>query len=307
MKILTLHSSHLRSEAHYQFYLLLQKLYGNHPNVEAIVASLMAKFDELISLEGTLVDAVKGSKYTEKIEEADSRIDRDIVGINSVIDSGLHHYDPQVVEAAKALAVRMKSFRGEIEKKAYEEESAAVKILVKDFQTTYSEQVSIVGLDNWITELSGAQSSFEELFIKRNKELAGRPQQKLTKVRSEVDTVYRNMVSLITAYTLLNGEDSTIEFIEELNREITYFNEHSHHRQRHDIKNAFVDSIPDQKFKDEPVIYLPKVSYDDNQLVFTKDYDLLYKNNERPGTASIIIKGKGHFKGETIVRFNIIA
>jgi hypothetical protein len=307
MKILTISSSHLRSEAHYQFYLLLQKLYGNHPNVAAIVDYWMAKFDEYLLLEGTLVDAVKGSKYTEKIAEADSRIDRDIVGINSIIESGLHHYDPIIVEAAKVLAIRMKSFRGEIEKKAYEEESAAVKILVKDFKGVYAEQVNIVGLENWVIELDEAQVVFENLFIQRNKELAGRPKEKLITVRREIDSIYRNMVSLITAYTLLNGEESTAEFIEELNREITYFNEHSHHRQKQDIKNAFVENIPDQKYNGEPIIYLPTVTYNEKKLVFAKDYDLLYKHNDRLGTASVIINGKGRFNGQTIVRFNIIA
>jgi hypothetical protein len=51
---------------------------------------------------------------------------------------------------------------------------------------------------------------------------------------------------------------------------------------------------------------LPKVTYEGKELVFTKDYELSYHDNGRPGTAAVIIHGKGAFKGTKTVSFNII-
>jgi hypothetical protein len=108
----------LRNEAHYQFLLLVQKLFSTYPAVAALVTDLLTPFFDLLALEGKLVDALRRSGYTEELAEADQRVDRDIVGINATVESALHHFDPAMVAAAKHVSIRLKSFRGEIDKKA---------------------------------------------------------------------------------------------------------------------------------------------------------------------------------------------
>jgi hypothetical protein len=307
MKILKIHFEYLRNEAHWQFLLLLQRLFESHPAVAAIVAALLDRLYELIDIEGQLVDAVRSSAYTGQLAEADRRVDRDLVGINAAVDSALHHFDPVMVEAARRMEVRLKSFRGEIEKKAYEEESAAVKILLADLNGAYAPQVDTLGLEQWVTELAAAQADFERLFILRNEEMAARPQQKLSDVRREVDTLYRRAVEQIDAYAALNGDAVTARFVSELNTEVTYFNEHARRHAKTNIDRATVASIPDQTWAGKTVVVLPDVAYEGKELVVTKDYEVSYKNSNRPGTASLTIHGKGRFKGTKTVSFNIIA
>ncbi|MDR1382496.1 MAG: DUF6261 family protein, partial [Planctomycetaceae bacterium] len=236
----------------------------------------------------------------------DARLDRDIVGLNSAVDAALHHFDPATVQAAKTLEVRLKGFRGELEKKAYEEESGAVKILVKDLQTTYATQVAHLNLDSWVTEIESAQNEFERLFLLRNDELADRPGEKLVDVKKEINVVYRNMVSQIDAYTVLNGDPSTEPFVRRLNEEITYFNDHTHHHAKKDIAKSAVETIPDQIYEGKPVVLIPVVFDEGKELVFSHDFELSYKNNNAVGTADVIIHGKGAFKGKKIISFNIV-
>lgn len=47
------------------------------------------------------------------------------------------------------------------------------------------------------------------------------------------------------------------------------------------------------------------VKYDGVTLKAGADYSLVYQNNTKPGTASIILKGKGNFNGSKIVKFQI--
>jgi hypothetical protein len=305
MKILKIAFSYLRNEAHYQFLLLVTKLFGVYPNVANIVTNLLLKFYELTALEGQLVDAVRASGYTQELAEADQRVDRDIVGITAVVNSGLHHFDANFVKAAKALEILLKSFRGSIEKKSYEEESAAVKILVTDLQTTYAPQVTILSLETWVTELSEAQVDFERLFILRNTESADRPQQRLKDVKLEVEGIYRQMIETIDAYSLINGSEECAKFVGELNREITYFNEHSHRHAAKDIKNVGVSSIPNQAATGKEITPIPIVYFEDTELVFARDFNPTYKNNINPGTATIILHGKGMYKGQRELTFNI--
>jgi hypothetical protein len=146
MKILTIRFNYLRNEAHYQFLLLLKKLVEAFPSVASIVSALLQQFYPLLTLEGTLVDAVHSSEYTKQMVAADERLDRALTGLIMAIRTALYHPNADYVKAAERLEKRLKAFRDNIEKKAYEEESAAVKILIADLQGSYASQVSTLGL-----------------------------------------------------------------------------------------------------------------------------------------------------------------
>ncbi|MDR1561693.1 MAG: DUF6261 family protein [Dysgonamonadaceae bacterium] len=306
MKISKLRLEHQRNEAHYQFMLLLKKLFTKNPDVAAIVDAVLDAFYDLITLEGQLVDAAKYSDYTEMLAEADKRVDRDIAGITAIVEAGLLHFDPRYVEAAKKISNRLKSFKGEIEKKPYEEESAAVKILLADMKNHYMEQIAILNLGIWLDDLMASQANFENLFIQRNTEWANRPKEKLREVRKEVDAKYHNIVERIDAYGIMNGYATTGAFVDELNREVKYFNDHVPHHTKKDIDLATVASIPDQIYADEPAVPMPDATYEGEKLIFARDYELSYHDNASPGTALVTLHGKGEFKGKKQVSFNII-
>jgi hypothetical protein len=306
MKIVKIYLEHLRSEAHYQFMILVRKLFGTWSIIMNIIADLLSEFDRLILLEGQLVDTVKASKYTEQLVELDSMLDKYLIGFNSAVKAAMHHFNPAIVEAAKAVEVRMRPFRGSIEKRSYEEEAAAVKILVADLNgPQYQSLIATLGLGEWVTAIAQTQDEFEQLFILRNSELANRPHEQLLEVRKQLNIVYRAIIARIEAHILLDGEYQYREFVAELNREVVYFNEHSHHYVKKDIGKADVASINDQPYTGEPVIVLPEVTFEGEKLVFSTDFEVSYKNNIKPGTVTLIIHGKRHFKSTKTVTFNI--
>jgi hypothetical protein len=306
MKIIAILFSYLRNEAHYQFLLLVQKLFVSYPAVAAIVADLLDEFNSLLTLEGQLVDSVRSSEYTVELKAADKRLDRCIIGIINAINAGLHHFDPAIVNAARRLEILLKAFRSNIEKKSYEEESAAVKILIADLLGEYAPQVALLNLGPWVAELSAALDDFERIFLLRADQRATKPKKRLTDMRKQIDLIYRKIMERIDAYTIMNGEASTADFVNHLNEEVTYFNEHNHRHAKKNIAKANINSIPDQTYYGEPVIVLPEVFYDGDKLVFTKDYELAFHDNNAVGTASLTVRGKGAFKGNKSVSFNII-
>jgi hypothetical protein len=308
MKIFTIHFSYLRNEAHYQFYLLVKKLFESYADVADIVTALLSQLYTPLSLEGKLVDAVRASEYTKQLEGADHRLDRAVAGLSLAIETALHHPDPNIVKAAERLTLRMKAFRGGIERKAYEEESAAIKILIADLQSTCAPQVSTLGLGVWVTEIAAAQAAFEQIFLLRSAEHIEKPQGNLKDVRKEMDSLFHQITERIEAFTVMSGTSVTGEFIRKLNDEITYFNEHNyHHHHPKDINLATAATIPDQFRDGQPVTPMPVVT-DENgrKLVFARDYDLTYHNNDRPGNAFVTLHGKGAWKGKKTVSFTII-
>jgi hypothetical protein len=307
MKIITIHFSYLRNEAHYQFFLLLKKLFESHSSVANIVAAQLSQLYALILVEGQLVDTVRTSEYTRQLVDIDRRLDRAIGGLILAIEAALHHPDPNFVKAAERLQLLLKAFRDRIGQKAYEEESGAVKILISDLQSTYAPQVSTLSLGVWVTEIAAAQAAFEQIFLLRSAEYVARPQGNLKEVRREIEGVYRQTTERIDAYTVLNGTNTTGDFISKLNDEIAYFNEHNrHHHAPRDISLATVASIPDQPWDGQPVTPLPAAT-DENgaPLVFARDYDLTYRHNDAPGNATLTLHGKSAWKGRKTVSFTI--
>ncbi|GHT82580.1 hypothetical protein FACS189467_7920 [Bacteroidia bacterium] len=307
--IKTIRFSNLRNEAHFQFLTLYKNLLNQFAEAKSVVGNLYDGFVELLNKEASLVDAIKASDYTRRLADADHRVDRDIVALNSIIETGLHHFNPAVVEAAHSLQVVFKTF-GRVGSKSYEEEAAAVKLLLTDLQTQYASQSTTLGILDWITELATAQSAFEQLFNQRNIEYAERPQERLKDIRNLIDTAYRTMTERIDAAAIINGETPYADFINQLNAEITYFNEHNHQHAKKDLSTARVDEIPPQSFGGKAVTPIPAVYYADAgkaevELTFAKDFSVTYKSNDRPGTATLTLHGKGEYKGQKVVTFNI--
>lgn len=309
MKIIRFNIQRLRNETHYQFFRVLEGLVQRFPAVADLVGSLWPKLLALIVLEGQSVDSVKTSLYTEQIAAADSRRDRAIVGISAAVESALHHYDPAMVVAARALEIRLKAFHGSIEQKSYEQESAAVTILVSDLQTAYASQIAVLGLGGWVTELAAAQTAFDSLFALRNEEREHKPQEKLRELRRQVDAAYENLTDFVNAYTLIDGDRDCGEFIGLLNQEIEYLKTHDLSQAKIDIAGAEPAPIDPQQYTGLPCTPVPVVLYVTKngtvRLELGKDFNVTYKNNVEVGNAECTIHGKGAYFGHKTVTFII--
>ncbi|MDR0769552.1 MAG: DUF6261 family protein [Dysgonamonadaceae bacterium] len=308
MRIIKIDFSRLRAEAHYQLFRVVKNLLATYPNVAVTIGQLAPKLLQLIDLEGQLVDIVTTSGYTQQIAHADHLRDADIAGLSAAVKAFLVHYDPDKAEAARVLEIRLKAFHSSITKKTYEEESAAIDVLLHDLQSVYAAQVAMLDLSGWVSRLIISNDRFETLFASRNDEKAHKPQEKLREVRKEIDAVYADASTIINA-TSISGNSSCDEFIANLNVELEYMKTHEHHHPRKDLSHAEPAPIPQQAYTGQPVTPLPDVLFvspnETVKLEIGKDYNVSYKNNINVGNAECTIHGKGHYKGKKTVTFII--
>jgi hypothetical protein len=310
-KIKFIHFSHLRNEAHYEFLWIFNHLLDEFPAVKTLIAALYASFAALLDLEKKLLDAARASMLTQQLAEADHRVDRAVSGIKATINAARHSLDPAVAEAARVLYIRLREF-GDIRGKAYEEETAAVQVLLHDFATTLVPQVSLVGLHAWVQELTEAENAFTQLYLQRGSETATRPTERMVDVRRDIEAKYNDMTTLIDAAAILAPADYD-EFIAKLNVQVQYFNEHNHHHARKDLGAAdhcVIEPIDTQKFTDRPITVVPDVHFREDgketkRLYLGKDFSVTYKNNVKIGMAELTIHGKGEYSGQKTVTFNI--
>jgi hypothetical protein len=285
------------------------------PLINTLVQQYVPQFDELVAKEGKLVDAQKKNPYTALIVDADKLNDRLALGIKGTIAVAMKHYDSKIVAAAVRLNDRLKAF-GKIESKSYEEEAAAISILIADLQSSvFSTDVTIVGLTGWVTQLATSVENFKNLLQLRNESIApDLGKENLKTVRRQIEVVYHKMTNRINAAAELDETGQYATFIQQLNAGIHYFNEHTHINAKKDLGESdytVIDQIGVQTYTGMEITPLPVVSYHEKekapvQLVFTKDFSLTFKNNRNPGMATLTVHGKGAYKGKKSTTFNII-
>jgi hypothetical protein len=306
IEIRAIRFSFLNRETHYEYLIVFDNLLKKYPVVMALIEHLLDEYHRLLELEANIVDSSKKSLLTERIKAEDNRIDRIVVSINAAITSALHHFNPEIVNAAKILRERMKNF-GTIIAKAYEGESAIIQLLLRDLQGYLAPQVNTVGITDRVAELADAEALFTQLFAERNAQIASRLQMTLKEIHTLIEPLYRNIIATINAYITINTDTVCVEFINELNEQIKYFIDHSKHpKARIDVKGAIVNSIPDQVYTGKSITFIPVVEYEDVALVFGNDFTVSFKNNINIGNATLIIHGIGKYKDIKTITFNII-
>ena len=74
-----------------------------------------------------------------------------------------------------------------------------------------------------------------------------------------------------------------------------------------DIAKAVIAPIPDVEFADEAAEPVPAVSDGEPSIITPADYSVEYLNNASPGTASVVLRGKGNYTGTSSATFTILA
>jgi hypothetical protein len=306
--------NYYRNEAHYEFFVVFKGKVIVFPAVMALIQTLFPEFDEFLNKEGKLVDAQKKSPFTVLIVAADDLNDRLILGIKETVSGAMRHYDPNVAAAAVRLNDRLKDF-GNIGKKSYEEEAAAISILVADFQNPpLDSDIAIVGIGGWIAQLVTSLDNFKNLLTQRNDSIAPNlPKENLKTIRNRIEKIYHKMTAKINAAAELDETGIYEPFIQKINAEIRYFNEHTHRSSKKDLAESdrtIIESVGNQQYSGKAITPIPVVIYreegkPDVTLTFAVDFSLSYKNNVNPGMAEIIVRGKGAYKGKISTTFII--
>ena len=261
-KIKAIYFVYLRNEAHYEFLWVFRHLVDEFPVVKTLVVALYEAFIALLALEKKLLDAARASALTGRLAEADHRVDFAIVAIKATINAARHSLDAAVAEAARVLYIRLREF-GNVRRKAYEEESAAVQVLIEDLGNTYVQQMSLVGLQSWLAELTNAAAEFTQLYLERGSEAATHPTERMVDVRRDIEAKYYDMATLIDASAIITPGDYE-DFIARLNVQVAYFNEHNHRHARKDISvgdHCVVEPIATQQYTGRAVTPLPGAHY----------------------------------------------
>jgi hypothetical protein len=113
---------------------------------------------------------------------------------------------------------------GNIGRKSYDEQTAAINSLVNDLETQYAADVTALGIGDWVAELQSANAAFSALMQERYSEEAAKTQLTMKEARVQLDGAYRAITERIGALIIVNGERGYESFVAELNQRIERYN-----------------------------------------------------------------------------------
>ncbi len=166
-----------------------------------------AVLDPVINEIEAIFKQSQGSELTKEIIALDERRDRAIVGLRGVTDSYKYHYNGTVAQAATALNDNILTHGDTIQRLSYQEETAVLNSIIKDWETELKEAVMELGLSKWLAELKQSNTLFSAKYLERVGETASNPTINITELRIKATDAYRILVKHIEAYATLGGSD----------------------------------------------------------------------------------------------------
>jgi hypothetical protein len=186
-------------------------------------------------------------------------------------------------------------------------------VMLNLYNNYQADVLKITGLSDRRTELQAVFTKLKTLLDERD-QTHKKPEDKFPDVRKGIEGVYRKITALVDANALIDSDPGFAALIDSLNPEIERLNK-EFHKARHDIKNAKLDDIPEQAYTGEPICPMPRVFYTFPKtatkpektiaLELGRDFDVSYKNNIKAGNASLMLHGKGAYRGSKTVTFII--
>jgi hypothetical protein len=227
MKIDNIHSQHLTQALHLQFAgearSLIEKF---NPSALKIVPQYET-FRSSIEKEDMCYRIINKSDLSEAKEKADQARDVIILGINDGVKTALRHFDAAVNEAAKRLKIVLDAYNTPVSlaRLPYDAETAAVTNLLHEFDGKYLADVQATGLTTWVAKLRECNDTFDRLAKAYNEQQAAKPSFRFTDVRRETDKAYKEIVLVINALIVMDGETAYTSFVAELNALIKHYND----------------------------------------------------------------------------------
>ncbi len=123
----------------------------------------------------------KRSPLTVKIAVLDQQRASSYSGLKSTLKSwAKHHHDADKKAAAELIVKKIDSYSMNIYKTRYQEETATLNAIINDFETTLTPQITLLGLNDWVTELKSINIVFDTTYLER------------TEIRPNTRSLYSN-------------------------------------------------------------------------------------------------------------------
>jgi len=213
--------SKLRNDEHIQFIKDVLKIIETNDPDALLVKLLWDILKEKNILCENAYLLLRKSELTKKIVDKDDRRDNDATGIKKIVEGYIHHYENDKAEAAELILSHMNKYGSNIAKMNYQAETTAITDLTEYVKNDPKMKAAadLLFLTDWFNALEQANIEFNELYMLRIDEQAGKNNDNLKELRAETVSAYNELIKHLSAHALITPSElyeKTTNMINEL-------------------------------------------------------------------------------------------
>ena len=222
-KIIGLDLTKVNNGAHRMFMESVAKILAEYE--QAIAAHpktnmLTAEFGKLLQQEKACMGLSRTSLRTAQIAEADHERDMLFTGFKAVVRAFTKGANPETKAAAKTIWLDIAGYRIN-NRMQLERQTGVLYILTKKCLTQHAEEIKLLHLTQYVTQLAASNDKVSQLLNLRLDEQTGIVKGALRATRLKMDEQFRLVVKAINARMFLNDDESIVpiaDFINEMVR-----------------------------------------------------------------------------------------
>ena len=227
MKIENVRSYLLSNALHLQFFIAVLDLIRKFGNVALKVATQTEILKACVEREDLCYKVVRKSEISAAKRVSDNARDTVILGIKDAIKSLLRHFNSDIQEAARRIKILIDAYDSPkpLVELPYDAETVAINNLLQEFDGQYAADVQTTGISEWVEELRVRNNAFDALTKSYNEQQAKKPVFRTVDARKNTDNTYQNIVAVINALIIIDGEALYTDFVAELNTLVKHYND----------------------------------------------------------------------------------
>ncbi|NDW17694.1 hypothetical protein D0T53_02035 [Dysgonomonas sp. 216] len=214
MKIKMIKTYKLHNNEHIEFMTDVKNLIETTGARYLNVDDIYERFLDLYQKEYAIVNKESKTHCSKILEDSDAKRDDYHRAIELIIKANLRHPDEDMRNNAKMLQQIFDKY-GDLRPLPYDEETLALKKFCSDMEEQ-KELLAEFHLDEWVDILKKENDQFEEFFEKYQTSFENR-RVSLKSIRSNIDQLYKKLISKIEAFAIVNGDWKYHSFVDQLN------------------------------------------------------------------------------------------
>ena len=212
----------LNNGAHFEYVSMVLTSLQSQTAVKQKVADLAAAFASAVEAEDAVLKVSTKSLITDDLSQADQDRDTFYAGYKKAVEGFLHMPIADMAQAAKVLNQHIKDYRINTQAQI-DKETGLLANFIADLEGKYAAQVTTLGLSVFVTHMKEANERVRTLIRQRVNERMGITIGALRTARTATDAAYHNLVQMVNALALVNGDADYAAFIDYVNAEITRY------------------------------------------------------------------------------------
>ncbi|GIJ95954.1 hypothetical protein CAPN001_05230 [Capnocytophaga stomatis] len=208
--------------AHFAFHNQVLNFVETDTLVSEKVQRLLSPYKAAIAKEKEAMNQSQKSFKTDEIKIADKERDKLYMGFKSAVAAFGSVPDTDIKEAQKRLSQLIKDYGIKTSMQLDKQTGLLVKF-IEELETKYASDVEVLGLKKIVTPLKQTNDRVVNGMSERDEEKKSGKKGTMKEARKEVDTIYRQLIKLINALAIVEGETEYVNCITNINSIITRY------------------------------------------------------------------------------------